>query len=54
MNRLKSYTVGFRTSSTGVTYKAFKARDEKDLIRRIKQKNYRTDIILSINEEGGE
>lgn len=53
MNRLKTYTVGFRIS-TGVTYKTFKARDEEDLIRRIKQKNYRTDIILSINEEVGD
>lgn len=40
MNRLKTYTVGFRTSSAGVTHKTFKARDEEDLIRRIKQKNY--------------
>lgn len=54
MNKLKSYTVGFQTSSAGITYKTFRAKDEEDLIKRIKQKNYRTDIILSVMEEVGE
>lgn len=54
MNKLKIYTVGFRTSSARVVYRTFKAKDEEDLIKRLKQKNYRTDIILSVAEGVGD
>lgn len=50
MNKLNNYEVAFRTSSCGVTYKEIKARDEEDAIKRLKSKNYRTDIILSIRK----
>lgn len=51
MSKLNNYEVAFRTSSCGITYKEIKARDEEDAIRRLKAKNYRTDIILNIRKK---
>ena len=47
MKKLNNYEVAFRTSSCGVTYKNIKVKDEEDAIERLKNKNYRTDIILN-------
>ena len=51
MNKLNNYEVSFRTSSCGITYETIKAKDEDDVIKRLKAKNYRTDIILNIRRE---
>lgn len=50
MNKLNNYEVSFRTSSCGITYKKIKAKNEDDVIKRLKAKNYRTDIILNIRK----
>lgn len=50
MRRLNNYEIAFRTSSSGITYRKIKARDEEDVIKRLKAKNYRTDIILNIRK----
>lgn len=50
MKRLNNYEVAFRTSSCGITYKEIKAKNEEDAIKRLKAKNYRTDIILNIRK----
>ncbi len=48
MKKLNNYEVAFRTSSCGVTYKNIKVKDEEDAIERLKNKNYRTDLIWFI------
>ena len=50
MRKLNNYEVAFRTSSCGITYKQIKEKNEEDVIKRLKAKNYRTDIILKIRK----
>ena len=50
MKKLNNYEVAFRTSSCGITYKQIKAKNEEDVIKRLKAKNYRTDIIVNIRK----
>lgn len=50
MKKLNNYEVAFRTSSCGITYKQIKAKNEEDVIKRLKAKNYRTDIITNIRK----
>lgn len=51
MKKLDNYEVAFRVSSCGIKYIKVKAKNEEDVIERLKKKHYRTDIILSIRKE---
>lgn len=51
MNKLNNYEVAFRVSSAGIKYINVKAKDENDVIERLKAKHYRTDIILNIRKK---
>lgn len=50
MKKLDNYEVVFRTTTGKNIFKQIKAKNDEDVIKRLKAKNYRTDIISSIRK----